>query len=296
MSVETDPVPPVPQHTAPIDKRAGAQERFETNWMQWFIQLRNKINIINALIVNFSQITGNGFIVLQNSINWFTRTLVQGSGISITNADGTGGDPTISHGDTSSVSDLTSNNSGTVVLQDFSITFDTFGHVQTVSVGTTDLGSVFQPLDDTLTALAGLTTAADKVPVFTGPDVVGTLTLSQGTWTPTLAAVANVTSTTAFLGQWSRVGDIVTCSVRADAVCTAAGANTRFSITLPVSSNFATLFNCVGAGTASNNAGTVLNPMVVNCDAATDLALVSFLSLGAAVNATCWITFTYRVI
>jgi hypothetical protein len=140
MSIETDPVPPLPQHTPPINKRDGALERFENNWMQWFNVVRNKINIINALLVNFSNITGNGFIVLENSLNWFTRTLVPGTGISITDADGTVGDPTISHADTSSVSDLTVNNSGTTVIQDFSITFDSMGHVTGISIESVDVG------------------------------------------------------------------------------------------------------------------------------------------------------------
>ena len=65
MSIETDPVPPLPQHTPPINKRDGALERFENTWMQWFQTVRDKINIINALVVNFSGITGNGFIVIQ---------------------------------------------------------------------------------------------------------------------------------------------------------------------------------------------------------------------------------------
>lgn len=173
MSVESDPVPPLPQHTPPINKRAGALERFENNWMQWFTAVRNKINIINALIVNFSKITGNGFIVLQNSANWFTRTLVQGTGIVITNADGTAGDPIIDHADTSSVSDLNSNNSGTVVLQDFSIAFDSMGHVQSVAVGTTDLASSFDPAGSAAAALvAAMDYTDDEIAAIT-PESIG---------------------------------------------------------------------------------------------------------------------------
>lgn len=70
---------------------------------------------------------------------WFTvaSTLAQGDGIILTvGADGV---TTIAHADTSSVADLTSDNANGVVIQDYAITFDTFGHVQTVSVGTADM-------------------------------------------------------------------------------------------------------------------------------------------------------------
>ena len=61
-----------------------------------------------------------------------TLTITQGSGITLT---GTAGTDTmdIAHADTSSVSDLSVDNSGNTFVQDYAITFDTFGHVQTVS-------------------------------------------------------------------------------------------------------------------------------------------------------------------
>lgn len=134
----------------------------------------------------------------------------------------------------------------------------------------------------------------------TGTQLMATISdlpvLAAGTWTPTLTGTTNVTSTTAFSGQYSRVGNTVTASVRADAVCTNAGVNTVVSFTIPVASNFTLLSDGVGAGTASNNAGTVLNPCVVNADVAGDQLRISFLSLGAATNATIWVAFSYRVI
>lgn len=93
---------------------------------------------------------------------WVTRIFQAGAGMSGSNLDGIAGDPTYIHGDTSSVANLTSDNSGTVVIQDLAITFDTFGHVQTATVGTVDvaaaLGGTFQPLDSDLTALANNST------------------------------------------------------------------------------------------------------------------------------------------
>lgn len=70
---------------------------------------------------------------------WFTvaSALVQGSGITLTvGADGV---ITIAHADTSSVTNLTSDNANGVVIQDVTQTFDTFGHVLTSTVATKDV-------------------------------------------------------------------------------------------------------------------------------------------------------------
>lgn len=72
---------------------------------------------------------------------WEARTLTEGAGIDISDGDGVAGNPTIAHEDTSSVANLTSDNSGTVVLQDLTLTFDTFGHVLTATVGTVDVAT-----------------------------------------------------------------------------------------------------------------------------------------------------------
>ena len=56
--------------------------------------------------------------------------LIEGVGIDIAGAlDGTESNITISHQDTSSVSNLTENHSGNTFIQDLAFTFDTFGHV-----------------------------------------------------------------------------------------------------------------------------------------------------------------------
>lgn len=70
---------------------------------------------------------------------WTTRAVTAGAGISVSNGDGVAGAPTVAHGDTASVADLTSDNANGVVIQDVTITFDTFGHVQTATVGTVNL-------------------------------------------------------------------------------------------------------------------------------------------------------------
>ena len=59
-----------------------------------------------------------------------------------------GNDLTISHQDTSSVANLNSDNSGGVVIQDISLTFDTFGHTTARGIGTVDLDNRYEKLSD----------------------------------------------------------------------------------------------------------------------------------------------------
>lgn len=74
-----------------------------------------------------------------------------GSGISISHTQGEGSTATISHADTSSVANLSSDNAGNTFIQDISLTFDTFGHVTGASVAT---GSVVIG-DGAMTVTAG---------------------------------------------------------------------------------------------------------------------------------------------
>ena len=63
------------------------------------------------------------------------------SGITLVADDVSGDRFSISHSDTSSVANLTSNNSNGVVLQDIDFDFDTFGHTTVAGVTTVDLDS-----------------------------------------------------------------------------------------------------------------------------------------------------------
>lgn len=92
MPVTSDPVPPVPQHTPPVDE-GNPRKLFPVNWMQWFLALREKINILNESIVNLSDLEGIGFLA-KNGAQWVLRTLTGTAGkISVTNGDGTAGNP-----------------------------------------------------------------------------------------------------------------------------------------------------------------------------------------------------------
>lgn len=143
--------------------------------------------------------TSSGIVAHTGVGTWEARTLTEGAGIDITNGSGVAGNPTIAHEDTSSVANLTSDNSGTVVLQDITFTFDTFGHVLTATVGTVDvataLAGTFQPLDATLTALAAANWAANAVPIGSGADTVSQVAFAANTF-PARASTGNLVAKT----------------------------------------------------------------------------------------------------
>jgi hypothetical protein len=62
-----------------------------------------------------------------------------GGGITVTHTASEGSSATIAHTDTSSVANLAIDNSGGTVLQDLSLTFDTYGHVTATSTASTNL-------------------------------------------------------------------------------------------------------------------------------------------------------------
>lgn len=95
MSVETDPLSPAPLNTRPLNQDGGNKEKFEKTWARWFIELRTKINIINAMLVNFANLTGTGFPALDGD-SWAIRQMQGGPGVDIANADGSTGNPTFS--------------------------------------------------------------------------------------------------------------------------------------------------------------------------------------------------------
>jgi hypothetical protein len=102
MSVQDTRLPPVPQLTPPL--KAGlkfqgidlSQLRFENNWVQWFVQLKAKVDTIDAGIVSLAGLSGVGFGVRLPDGTWTTRS-IQGTppDVTVANGDGVSGNPTI---------------------------------------------------------------------------------------------------------------------------------------------------------------------------------------------------------
>ena len=134
----------------------------------------------------FKNIAVGGQATVQADNNDDTLTLAtDGSLVITTNA--TTDTITIVHADTSSVAALSSDNSNGVVLQDISFTYDTYGHVLTSSVATTDLDSRYVRLSN-----AAQQTIGPGDLLFTGNlSVTGNLTVN-GTTTTVNSTTATV--------------------------------------------------------------------------------------------------------
>ena len=91
-----------------------------------------------------------------------------GSGLTVSGTSDEGNVVTISHSDTSSVSNLSSDNSDGTVIQDIAFNFDTFGHVTSASASTVNLDSRFVRLSyETSQSITGPITFEGNV-TFTG--------------------------------------------------------------------------------------------------------------------------------
>ena len=98
MSVQTDPLPPAPEHTPPLreDETARQSGRFFNQvWTRWFVSLRDKVNVINDSISTLGDVAGSGVLV-KNGAAWLTRTITGSAGrVSVTNGNGISGNPTL---------------------------------------------------------------------------------------------------------------------------------------------------------------------------------------------------------
>ncbi len=115
---------------------------------------------------------------------------------------------------------------------------------------------------------------------------------SSGTFTPTLTNVTNIASSTAYAGQYIRVGNVVTVSGTLSFQCTSAAVTgTEIGLTLPVASNFSSsiqLSGSAGITDASIAAG-------IEADPTNDRARIYFKSADT-VSSLMHFTFTYQVI
>lgn len=144
-----------------------------------------------------------------------------------------------------------------------------------------------------LSALDGPNTASGghlTVPSFV--DSAGdAIILDSGVYNPTLTNQTNVVGSTAFSGQWLRVGDVVTVSGKFNCDPTSANILTQLGISIPVASNFTAEQHCGGSVGCRTAEGSGL----VFGDATNDRAFAQFFPTSPN-NAAWGFIFMYRVI
>lgn len=98
MSVQDEPVPPVPEHTPPKKEDEGtpnAGKYFSHTWTRWFVSLREKVNVINDTVASLSQLVGNGFVTVDGGTAVSRSIVGTDDRVSVANGNGVAGNPTI---------------------------------------------------------------------------------------------------------------------------------------------------------------------------------------------------------
>lgn len=161
--------------------------------------------------------------------------------------------------------------------------------------GTSDTGTI------TNAAFTGTHTGASSwsgTQTFTGGITVPTTNTGNcfsGEYTPALTAGTNVSGTPTANGTWtySRVGNRVSVSgsLTTGTLTTAANTNTQIRIALPIISDFASGYDCVG--TAGTTVGDIWQ--FVEADTTNNDALLSF-AASTTSGHNYYLTFSYRVL
>lgn len=118
------------------------------------------------------------------------------------------------------------------------------------------------------------------------------LTLTTGTYTPTLTNTTNIAASTAYVCQWMRVDNVITVSGKVDIDVTAAG-NALLGMSLPVASALTT--DIQAGGTFVSNAAATPEAGCIFADGTNDRASFKFIAVNTA-NNTFFFSFTYLVL
>jgi len=116
----------------------------------------------------------------------------------------------------------------------------------------------------------------------------------SGTYTPTLTGITNVTSSTAYVCQYMRVGNVVTVSGKIEVTPTINNAQTTIGISLPIASNFSSSEQCGGSSHTVANT-TAGHGAAIYADATNDRAEMDYFETHGASD-TFSFSFTYKII
>jgi hypothetical protein len=156
----------------------------------------------------------------------------------------------------------------------------TTGDIIYSSSGTTAARRAIGSTGDVLTVSGG-------VPTWVAPTVT-----AQGTWTPTIAGLANVASSNGPTGIYSRQGNVVTFSIWVLITPTAGSTNTSFTATLPIASDLVNATDVIGNATGTQN--VTYGAGFVSAAPSTDVINIQFSSVNTSAH-SLYITGQYTI-